>query len=165
MKKKRCRFTCNARKIKERNNMIVNPKVEDKLGYLQLIQEPICRMSTISAIFKGFAATIVAGIATISYADINLFVLGLSFLPLISFAVIDIYYLKLERKFRLLYNKVVTDEHPIDYSLKIKFSKEELKKAKATNLECIKSPSIWLFYPLLIAILIVVLVLKSTCII
>ena len=25
----------------------------DKLGYLQLIQEPICRMSTISAIFKG----------------------------------------------------------------------------------------------------------------
>lgn len=163
MKKKRCRVTRNARKIKGRNNIIVKPKVEDKLGYLQLIQEPICRMSTISAIFKGFAATIVAGIATISYTDINLFVLGLSFLPLLSFAVIDIYYLKLERKFRLLYNKVAIDEHPINYSLNIEFGKEEIKKAKATNWECIKSPSIWLFYPLLIAILIVVLVSKSTC--
>lgn len=41
-------------------------KNEDKLvEYLQLIQEPVCRMSTVSAIFKGFAATIVAGISTI----------------------------------------------------------------------------------------------------
>jgi len=36
---------------------------EGKIEYLQMIQEPISRMSTISAIFKGFAATIVAGIA------------------------------------------------------------------------------------------------------
>ena len=60
----------------------------DKLGYLQLIQEPICRMSTISAIFKGFAAAIVGGIAM---------VLGLSFLPVFAFAMLDIYYLKLEK--------------------------------------------------------------------
>lgn len=39
---------------------------EDKAAYLHMIQEPICRMSTISAVFKGFAATIVSGIALIS---------------------------------------------------------------------------------------------------
>ena len=77
----------------------------DKLGYLQLIQEPICRMSTISAIFKGFAAAIVGGIAMISFKYINLIVLGLSFLPVFAFAMLDIYYLKLEKKFRYLYIK------------------------------------------------------------
>ena len=41
---------------------------DGKKEYLQMIQEPICRMSTISAIFKGFAATIVAGISLISYS-------------------------------------------------------------------------------------------------
>lgn len=38
---------------------------EGKKEYLQMLQEPICRMSTISAIFKGFAATIVAGISVV----------------------------------------------------------------------------------------------------
>lgn len=135
----------------------------DKLGYLQLIQEPICRMSTISAIFKGFAATIVAGIAMISYEEVKVLVLGLSFLPLLAFFALDIYYLKLERKFRLLYNQVVDNIHPIDYSLKLEFTKQELKDAKATNWECIKSPSIYLFYPLMVAILILVFVLKCIC--
>lgn len=103
----------------------------DKLGYLQLIQEPICRMSTISAIFKGFAAAIVGGIAMISFKYINLIVLGLSFLPVFAFAMLDIYYLKLEKKFRYLYIKVKDGIQPINYSLNINFEKDEIKKAKA----------------------------------
>ena len=97
-------------------------KDEKKLGYLQLIQEPICRMSTISAIFKGFAATIVAGVAVISYDDIHVAVLGLSFLPVIAFGIIDVYYLMLERQFRFLYNEVAEDKHEVNYSLKIKLT-------------------------------------------
>jgi hypothetical protein len=122
----------------------------DKLGYLQLIQEPICRMSTISAIFKGFAAAIVGGIAMISFKYINLIVLGLSFLPVFAFAMLDIYYLKLEKKFRYL---------------NINFEKDEIKKAKATNWDCIKSPSIYLFYPIMIVVLVVVFILKCVKII
>lgn len=137
----------------------------DKLGYLQLIQEPICRMSTISAIFKGFAAAIVGGIAMISYKDINIIVLELSFLPVIAFAMLDIYYLKMERKYRYLYKKVKDNMHPIDYSLNTNFNKLENKKARATNWECIKSPSIYLFYPMMIAVLIAVFILKCTKII
>ena len=63
---------------------------EGKAEYLQMIQEPICRMSTISAIFKGFAATIEAGIAALSYTEVNTWVLGLSFVPMILFALLDI---------------------------------------------------------------------------
>ena len=72
---------------------------ENKVLYLQMIQEPIGRMSTASAIFKGFAATIVAGIAALSYCEVNTFILGLSFVPVILFAFLDIYYLKLEVPF------------------------------------------------------------------
>ncbi len=135
---------------------------EDKRAYLQMLQEPICRMSTISAIFKGFAATIVAGISAISYASTNIWVLGLSFLPVLAFAVLDVYYFKLERKFRFLFDQVRMDKHEIDFSMKLTNDPLEIISAKARTLDCIKSPSIYLFYPCMIAILVVVIILKTS---
>ncbi len=133
---------------------------DGKKEYLQMIQEPIGRMSTISAIFKGFAAAIVAGISVISYATTSLIVLGLSFLPVIAFAVLDVYYLQLERKFRFLYEQVRTGNHDIDFSMRLTGDRKEMVCAKARIKDCVKSPSILLFYPLMIIILIVVFVLK-----
>lgn len=78
---------------------------DGKTEYLQMIQEPICRMSTISAIFKGFAATIVAGIATLTYTDVNTLVLFLSFIPVLSFAMLDIYYCSWKRNTDFCMNK------------------------------------------------------------
>ena len=135
---------------------------EDKRAYLQMLQEPICRMSTISAIFKGFAATIVAGISAISYASTNIWVLGLSFLPVLAFAVLDVYYLKLERKFRFLFEQVRMDKHEIDFSMKLTNDPLENISAKARTWDCIKSPSIYLFYPLMLLILVAVFVLNCT---
>ena len=57
---------------------------DGKIEYLQMIQEAICRMSTTSAIFKGFAATIVAGISAISYSTASAWILIVSFFPVIS---------------------------------------------------------------------------------
>ena len=138
---------------------------DGKKEYLQMLQEPICRMSTISAIFKGFAATIVAGISAISYSTTNVWILGLSFLPVLAFAVLDIYYLKLERKFRFLFDQVRLDQHAIDFSMKLTNDPLEILSAKARTWDCIKSPSIYLFYPLMLFILIVVFILKWTNII
>lgn len=133
---------------------------DNKATYLQIIQEPICRMSTISAIFKGFAATIVAGVATLTYKDVNVWVLALSFLPVVAFAILDVYYLTLERKFRFLFEQVRKDEREIDFSMKLTNDPVDIIRAKARAWDCIKSPSIYLFYPLMLAILIVVLILK-----
>lgn len=135
---------------------------DGKKEYLQMLQEPICRMSTISAIFKGFAATIVAGISAISYSSTNIWILGLSFLPVLVFAVLDIYYLKLERKFRFLFDQVRLDEHEIDFSMKLTNDPVEIIRANARTWDCIKSPSIYLFYPLMLLVLVAVLVLKLT---
>lgn len=135
---------------------------DGKKEYLQMLQESICRMSTISAIFKGFAATIVAGISAISYASTNIWILGLSFLPVLAFAVLDIYYLKLERKFRFLFDQVRMDKHEIDFSMKLTNDSLEIISAKARTWDCIKSPSVYLFYPLMLLILVAVFVLKCT---
>lgn len=135
---------------------------DGKKEYLQMLQEPICRMSTISAIFKGFAATIVAGISAISYSSTNIWILGLSFLPVLVFAILDIYYLKLERKFRFLFEQVRLGEHEIDFSMKLTNDPIEIIRAKARTWDCIKSPSIYLFYPLMLLVLVAVLILKLT---
>lgn len=127
-----------------------------------MIQEPICRMSTISAIFKGFAATIVAGIAALSYTEVNTYVLGLSFVPVIVFALLDIYYLRLEKQYRFLYEQVRNDTHEIDFSMELT---KDNKVAGSRICDCLKSPSIWLFYPIMFAILIIVLIFKIEAII
>ena len=133
---------------------------DGKKEYLQMLQEPICRMSTISAIFKGFAATIEAGISAISYSTTNIWVLGLSFLPVFAFAILDIHYLKLERKFRFLFDQVRLDKHDIDFSMKLTSDPLEIISARARTWDCIKSPSIYLFYPLMLLVLAAVLILK-----
>ena len=135
---------------------------DGKKAYLQMLQEPICRMSTISAIFKGFAATIVAGISAISYSSTNVWVLALSFLPVLAFAVLDIYYLKLERKFRFLFDQVRLDKQEVDFSMKLTNDPLDIISAKARTWDCIKSPSIYLFYPLMITVLVVVIILKTS---
>lgn len=133
---------------------------DGKKEYLQMLQEPICRMSTISAIFKGFAAAIVAGISAISYETTSVWILTLSFLPVLIFAILDVYYLKLERKLRFLFEQVRLDKHEVDFSMKLTNDPLEIISAKARTWDCIKSPSIYLFYPLMIAILIVVMIFK-----
>ncbi len=130
---------------------------EGKAEYLQMIQEPISRMSTASAVFKGFAATIVSGIAALTYCEVNATILALSFVPVLLFSLLDIYYLKLERKYRFLFNQVRTDEHPVDFSMELT---QDNKSAKSRVRDCVKSPSIWLFYPAMIGILVIVFILK-----
>ena len=90
------------------------PFDEKKIAYLQMIQEPISRMSTASAIFKGFAATVVAGIAALTYCEVNTWILTLSFVPVLLFLLLDIYYLKLEKRYRYLYEQVRTDIHVVE---------------------------------------------------
>lgn len=129
-----------------------------KIEYLQLIQEPICRMSTISGLFKGFAATIVSGISLISYNTTSWFVVGLSFLPVFVFAFLDVYYLHMERKYRELYKRVCSGEHAVNFEI----STRGIKTPKTSIRSCLTSPSILLFYPMMLIILILVFALKVT---
>ena len=133
---------------------------DDKIAHLQMIQGVIDRMSTSAAVYKGFAATIVTGIAAISFTDVRSRVLLAAFLPVVCFLAMDTYYLQLEKKYRILYEKVRTEVVLSDFSLNPYCTKDELKKNRATVLDCLRSPSIWMFYGPIIVLAAVVLVLN-----
>ena len=134
--------------------------VPGKIEYLQMIQEPIGRMSTISSVIKGFSATIVAGVTSFSGSIISKWALTLAIIPVLIFGGLDTYYLQLERKFRWLYEKVRKDEHDIDFSMKPIVDAGERKNAKTSYWECVKSKSIWPFYLTLLLVCALVILLK-----
>ena len=136
-----------------------NDELSLKATYLQMIQSSIERMATTSAVFKGFCATIIAGISAISFSEINKWVLLLSISSVICFFLLDVYYLQLEKRFRALYNMVRTDQHVIDFDLMPPKAKE-LRYKDVGILYCLKSPSIYLFYLPAAAISIAVLCMK-----
>lgn len=133
------------------NNKDINEDKSLLLGHLQLIQESICRMSTISSVFKGFSAAILGGLATASFNEISKWALLIGLFPILSFLFLDIYYLRLEKKLRYRYNRIATGKEPVNFLVNPILTKEEIKDAKAGIMECIKSPSVLLFYvPVLI---------------
>lgn len=146
---------------------LVNQNKKDlniNVEYLQMIQSAIDRMSTSSAIFKGFAAAIVAGVSAISFGEVSLIVIILSFIPVLSFMMMDVYYLQLERRYRALFEMVRKGKYSDDYCMKAPQVKElvqagaDLYKVKLN--QCIFSSSIMLFYFPIITICLIIIGLK-----
>ena len=133
---------------------------DDRKTYLQMIQSTIERMSTTSAIFKGFCATIVTGITAISFQEINKWVLVLAFLPLGCFCALDTYYFILEKKYRIIYELIRTGQKEADFDMRIKLKRSECIDGGATLSACLKSPSIYLFYFPLFVICIMIGIVK-----
>lgn len=126
---------------------------EKKILYLQMLQEPIGRMSTISSIIKGFTITILAGVIAWNSEEFHIEFLVLGILPIIMFMFLDIYYLSLERKFKYRYEQVRSGHHPVNFCMKLEHSCKETIAANATLEKCFCSLSIWLFYlPLMIIV-------------
>ena len=129
----------------------ISKEVFDKLGYLNLLQSNIARMAGNSAIMKGFAATILASFFALNFSNICWFHICLSIIPIISFVIMDIYYLQLERKYRNLYNLVAEGNIPVHkYYLDINntfFDDYRKKINEGTGFfKCLFSKSICLFY-------------------
>ena len=126
---------------------------DEKVPYLEMVQNTIDKMSANSAILKGFAATVVTGISAISFTEIDKWVLLLSLIPVISFFALDVYYLLLERRFRYLYDNIRDGEQPVNYSMAVDIPKEKLEQSGARLRDCFRSPSILLFYlPVLLVV-------------
>ena len=133
---------------------------EGKVEYLCMVQEAISRMSTTSGILKGFSATVITGIAAISFTEVNKWVLLLSVFPVVSFFALDVYYLKLERKFRYLFDLIRADKKDIDFSMDTRIGKDKIKEARVRALDCLQSPSIWLFYPPAVVVIAIIVSMK-----
>ena len=94
--------------------------MENKIKFLEIIQNLIMRMATNSFILKGWAVTLVAGTFALSNKESdNLFFL-ISYIPIILFWFLDSYYLQLERKYRSLYNNTLEkSDNEIDFKITV----------------------------------------------
>ena len=91
---------------------------EAKLKHLELIQGVINRMASNSFFLKGWCVTLVSAVLALSAKDADRRFALLAYYPVLMFWILDGYFLRQERLFRKLYDKVrVTVETAIDFSM------------------------------------------------
>jgi hypothetical protein len=91
---------------------------DSKIKFLEMIQGIINRMASSSFLLKGWAVTLLTGIFALAAKDSNSTFFLIAYIPIILFWFLDSYYLQLERKYRVLYNKATeTLSEQIDFKL------------------------------------------------
>ncbi len=136
---------------------------EVKIQYLNMIHAIISRMGTITPAIKGLAiALLVAMPSFVPKLDdpyrCFLFV-GIGAMTA-GFLCLDMYYLMLEKRYRELYEHVRQGKHDVDFDLSL--PKTKSKKfpggfSKVSFVSGLKSPSIWIFYSVLIITMICIM--------
>jgi hypothetical protein len=79
---------------------------EDLLKHLEFIQDIINRMAKNSFLLKGWTVTIVAAFFALSAQNLDIKFVILAIFPVVTFWILDAFYLRQERLFRALYNDV-----------------------------------------------------------
>jgi hypothetical protein len=133
----------------------------DKTAHLSFIEDAINRMGSNSFQMKGWLIALLAG-SFVLFSVTNLiskilwWLFGICVFVVLIFQAFDMYYLSLEKRFRLLYDSVASsDEEFSNYSMDIRSYRNEKTGFHA----CLKSFSIWPFYLSLLVILTLIFVL------
>ena len=132
--------------------------MDKKIKHLEMIQGVINRMAGNSFALKGWAVTLLAGIYALSgkEADMRFFIV--SFIPVVTFWLLDSYYLYLEKLYRILYDIVrMKDEDAIDFSMDVSVCKNQTVPYS----KCAISRTESAFYGALFAVCVVVVI--ATC--
>jgi hypothetical protein len=82
-------------------------KIADlRLKHLEMIQAIVTRMANHSATLKNYCITLITAICGFAISLQRPFVALLAFLPIVMFSLLDTQYLRMERRFRSLFNIV-----------------------------------------------------------
>lgn len=81
-----------------------------RIAHLEMIQGVIARMSGFSATVKNLCVTILAALTAVAFQSPDPQLAWLGALVPLMFALLDAYYLSLERRYRTLYADVITRE-------------------------------------------------------
>ena len=129
--------------------------MENKYKHMDYIQSAISRMASNSFYLKGWNVTIIAAIVALSFKESDWRIYACALVLNVVFWFLDAYYLKQEKLFRELYNKVskISDDNLVDFSMNTSEFKE---KVSAIPFLMIKNFSIT---PLYLSIFVVLLVL------
>lgn len=131
--------------------------MENKLKHLEMIQEIIQRMANNSFLLKGWDIILVAAIFALSDQTLKQEYFLFVYVPVIAFWFLDSYYLQLERKYKVLYDKVRVKNDEIDFDLNIEdINYSKLNLEKLCLFRCLFSKSEFLFYIPIVAILAII---------
>ncbi len=127
-------------------------------SYLTILQSVIARMATSSGSCKTWCITLVSAVIVIIADKGKPTYVWISVMPIVLFALLDAYYLSLERDFRDIYNRFIRRMHTGDAKVDDIFFVAPKKGVAITSFDILKaacSISIWPFYSLLALMLIV----------
>ncbi|OQA82997.1 MAG: hypothetical protein BWY28_03171 [bacterium ADurb.Bin236] len=119
-----------------------------RVHHLEMIQSIIRRMAGNSFALKGWAVTLVSGIFALSSKDSDKTYFLVAYIPILVFWGLDAFYLRQERLFKALYDRVrAKDDETIDFDMNT--SIPELQSEKTAYCNCILSKTeFWFYLPL-----------------
>ena len=131
--------------------------MENKLKHLEMIQGIINRMASNSFMLKGWAVTLVAGVYALASKDANRIYYLITYVPIVIFWGLDAFYLRQERLYRKLYDKVRKQKiEDIDFSMNAALP--EFMTEKTTYLNTLFSVTeLWFYLPLALLTAIVII--------
>lgn len=136
--------------------------MDNKIKHLEMIQGIINRMASNSFALKGWGVTLIAGIFALANKDTNKMYFLIAYIPVVSFWLLDSYYLLQERLFRDLYETIrQTPEEEIDFNMNIK--KFKSIKSKSNYYSCVLSITEAGFYIPLAVVSTVIIILTCIC--
>ena len=92
--------------------------MDNKLVHLQMLQSVVTRMAGNSFLLKGWSVTLASALFALAADKANVYFVYLAYFPVVMFWVLDGYFLRQERLFRKLYDRVRgAPDNAIDYSM------------------------------------------------
>ncbi len=92
--------------------------MDRKVAHLEMIQGVINRMAGNSFSLKGWSVVLVSAIFALAAAHTQILFIYLAYFPSLAFWILDGYFLRQERLFRKLFDRVrALDESAIDFSM------------------------------------------------
>jgi len=133
---------------------------DNKLKYLEFIQNIITRMNTNSFQIKGMSVTITSALLALTANDFNILYAAIVYFVLFIFWGLDAYYLSQEKGYRKLYNRAKdTEEQKVNFDLKLKT--EDISGNNSWCYTLSNKTIIWLYSLQAIIALVLILIFKA----
>lgn len=92
--------------------------MENKRAHLEMIQVVVNRMSVNSFLLKGWSVVLISALFALAAGDSEALFVYIAYFPAIAFWMLDAYFLRQERLFRKLYDRVRhLAETDVDFSM------------------------------------------------
>lgn len=127
----------------------------NKLKHLEMIQNIVNRMASGSTFLKGWTVLLIAAVLGFVLKNSKSTYIWLTIIPTLFFWGLDGIYLRQEKLFRKLYDKVrILEEEDIDFSM----DTSDVKKGVKSWFRICFSKTIWPFYLPILVVIVAVLI-------